>query len=490
MKHINIFVAPGLIALIVITLGLCFPGWWFWYNDEFIYLSSGKCAQTWSDLLSFFIDGDTHHYTQSSPGTVFYRPINCIIATLEYWFFDTQAWWYHITNIMVHALNASLIFYACQAITSTLPSLCGALFFAFHPLIGYEFGRVDCLHIYLSTTCILTCYLLIRQWFTTQKTLYYACFCIIFAFSMLNRETTIIIPILLSLGFWISYRKPKIFITPWSLLGLFLAIRFYMLNTVAKHSANIWQTIIKHTAIWPTLILQTTYDFFGLSWLPGGFPVFRISILAICIIGTFLCFQHSKHKLWLTLAAFAAYAMLWPCFILGGYCMRYNYEALPFMIFFFAGCWKALPNNVFKNTIGLVIWGYIIFLITLCVYCFSLREHEFKRVHNRFERFITTLTKHKNRTFCFVHCPGRPFGNGVGKALNIFAGIQEKAVYHDEVSVVHAPYLINKGFVRVPYFFPASTKIKQAPLKLPHSVTQTDPLIVSWDFENASFFFL
>lgn len=483
----NVGIVIFLLLSTIITLCLMFPNWWFWYNDEFTYLSSGKCAQTWSDLLSFFIDGDTHHFTHTTSGPVFYRPINCIIATLEYWFFDTNAWYYHLTDVLVHACNASLIFYALNTITSILPSLCGALFFAFNPLIGYEFGRVDCLHIYLSTTCILACCLLLYRWTQSSQRWHYIAFCTLFTLSMLNRETTIVIPFLLTGALTLKQKRLTTLLTPWILLGSFLMLRFFMLKSATHHTIVSTHALVTQIKLWTLWLLQATYDFFGLGWLPEGYPLTRISILAVCIIGTIYYFLHSKNKRWLTLAIISAYAMLWPCFILGGYCMRYNYEALPFMLFFFALCWNAVQKNRVKKIVGFAIWGYIVFLITLCLYCFKMRETEFKRVHDGFDRFVVTLAEHKNRTLCFVRCPGRPFGNGIGKALNIFANIPENAVYHNEASVIHAPYLVNKGLVRIPYFFPKTKKAERFVLSLPESVTQANPLIISWNFETASF---
>ncbi|MFA6263001.1 MAG: hypothetical protein WC630_00990 [Candidatus Babeliales bacterium] len=360
-------------------LGIPFTHWWFNGCDDFGGAYIGFVTKTWRQLFYFFINGHInqalgpsnlpHQQATITFFNAYYRPVYLIFITLQYWLFGLNAYGYFLCNVFFHALNTSLLVLIFSWLTSLLPALCAALLFAFHPQIGYRFGAIVNLHYYVSVSCILGALIFYKRYLDQQHIWPYALSCWLFACSLFTRESSLVFPAIITLGtyvydnrnsLWCAIKKAAGF---WIIAISFLLLRvslfpLHFVTTTSPSLALFFRTKFNEGLVF-------LYDAFWLSWLPWGHPILRGALLAILITLFMWLFVTNTRKKFLTCFLISATLMLWPAYV-GCYSPRYIYEALPFILLFFIGCfqWAPLPLQHFKKIgFGLLPIAVVFFMV-------------------------------------------------------------------------------------------------------------------------------
>jgi len=118
------------VGLVVVTIALYWPatrGNFVNYDDD-LYVTSNVHVQnglTWEGIK----------WACLNPVCWNWHPLTVVSHMADCQLFGLKPWGHHLTNVLLHALNAGLVFVLLQQMTGTAwPSLLVAALFAFHPL--------------------------------------------------------------------------------------------------------------------------------------------------------------------------------------------------------------------------------------------------------------------------------------------------------------------------------------------------------------------
>ena len=143
----------------------------------------------------------------------FYRPL----TSLSYWL-DFSVWGknpaaFHLTNICLHILNVSLLFYFLSLLgVGPFPSFFGALLFSFFPLhfenVAWISGRTDLLSfLFIAFSCLL-----LLRYLKTDRSHSLRLSGLFYFFSLLSKETALFLPAVFLMIFFSRNRRLKILV--------------------------------------------------------------------------------------------------------------------------------------------------------------------------------------------------------------------------------------------------------------------------------------
>ncbi|MBM4043947.1 MAG: tetratricopeptide repeat protein [Planctomycetes bacterium] len=99
-------------------------------SDDVRFVAQNPFIRSLRNVPSFFVSNESSDYTRDM-----YRPVRTASFALDYALWGLTPVGYHVTNILIHAANACLLFYLVRAITpSALAALVAACLFAAHPV--------------------------------------------------------------------------------------------------------------------------------------------------------------------------------------------------------------------------------------------------------------------------------------------------------------------------------------------------------------------
>ena len=157
----------------------------FLFDDVTLIIQHPRVAELqWLKILSF------HEY----------RPIRTLTYAVNYWLGGEDPFGYHLFNVVLHGLNAVLVFLLLYKITSW-PMLAGAgaVIFASHPVqsaaVAYVSGRKDVLATFFI---LLGCYWYVSYRSTRRRSFLLLCL-LGFLLGVLSKEVAIVLPALLLL---------------------------------------------------------------------------------------------------------------------------------------------------------------------------------------------------------------------------------------------------------------------------------------------------
>lgn len=160
---------------------------------------------------------DIHRKETNSKGT-FYRPVQNLSFMLDYALWKLNPLGFHLTNLVLHVVNAVLVYLLLSALFKNGASFIAALLFAVHPVhtqaVSYISGRADLL---MAFFFLLSCIAFMRSSVIISLILY--------GFALLSKENAIILPAAL-----ILFAKPKHF-WPFLLMTFgYVALRLFALG--------------------------------------------------------------------------------------------------------------------------------------------------------------------------------------------------------------------------------------------------------------------
>lgn len=117
------------------------------YDDYDLVSRNEEFLQPFSNIVTAFA---THAFTTHRSSDVYYRPLLLVSFILDYHVWGLNPLGFHLMNVLLHCLNAILVFVLCSLIfQNDLLALAAALLFALHPVqvqaVAWVSGRNDLL---------------------------------------------------------------------------------------------------------------------------------------------------------------------------------------------------------------------------------------------------------------------------------------------------------------------------------------------------------
>ncbi len=398
-----------------------------------------------SNIPNFF-KTDIFSSNSSKPVSNSYRPMQIISHAIDFFIYGNNPRGSHVTNILLHILNAVLVFFVIRKIINDIfIAYFTALLFGIHPVntscVTYISGRADL----LSITFVLISLLSYFNYNRSKNIAFLILSATAYFFAVCSKEYAIFAMPLILFLYHITFDKKNLFMPlTYLFYGVPLAFYFFM-RTQALHGLAHLQLELSFVPLLPRVLtsLKTLFFDFRILLFPydlhfargvnieyslignNGNPIFIILGLAIVLYFLLLLHkQYEKKKRVETGAAF--FGMLW-----------FFVSMLPLLnIFplqaFYSESWLYFPSigvylAIFASAkhflrpaqekIG--IYGKIVF-VTICLVstCYGvvtvLRNNDYLSE----ERFYFSNIKHRPVTkFCIaladIYVKKHDFGNAV-----------------------------------------------------------------------------
>lgn len=171
----------------------------FLWDDEGAILTN-KYIHEWGYFLNFFSEG---MFAGSGSLSYYWRPVVLSIFSIEWHIFHEWVVGYHIVNILLHTIDAILIFYLFRLIFyREMLAFAAALFFAIHPLqteaVTYISGISDPLVTFFILFGTVT-YIKAKEG-SVHERLFLLATLLSFIFALMSKESAIMMPGILFLS--------------------------------------------------------------------------------------------------------------------------------------------------------------------------------------------------------------------------------------------------------------------------------------------------
>jgi tetratricopeptide (TPR) repeat protein len=289
-------------ALLLITAVFCYAnviGGGFVWDDEYIVVQNPLVRAPLLTGAPFKQD----IVNSSFATTIYYRPLQILSYALDYRLWGMRPIGFHLTNILLHFLNAFLVFLFTRRVTGNKAvALLTAVLFVTHPAhagaVSYISGRAEVLYFFFGF-----CFLLFFRIYTEKKSpalLAGALFSLALAF--LCKEGALIFPVLALMAgaFFGPGRKTSDFlcyIPAFVLAGVYVALHHMAF-------ASRYQVVMGFSGSWASVerYLTMAGEFLVLGFLPMGLHMRRLAadatLLAAPVAGAVCLFAVFYLKPW------------------------------------------------------------------------------------------------------------------------------------------------------------------------------------------------
>ena len=166
----------------------------FVYDDDSTIINN-YFIRHWSNLPDLFTN---RYFVLSAELT--YRPVVTLSYFIDYAFWHLNPLGYHLTNILIHAINSVLVFiFAFQVFKNRKSAFISALFFSSYPLFSEVVNAVgfrEDLLAFMFLILAFICYLKANQ---QRYILYYPMSLFCYLLSLFSKEMAITLPVLIIL---------------------------------------------------------------------------------------------------------------------------------------------------------------------------------------------------------------------------------------------------------------------------------------------------
>lgn len=176
--------------------------------------------------------------------SVFFRPVVQWLWLGDFIMWGTDAFGYHLTNVILHALNSFLVYLiALRLLHSRFGGIAAGLLFALHPIhpdsVAWIADRTDVLSAFFYFLSV-TFFVLYRQ---RAKLPFYAVSVIAFSLAIGTKENTVALPIVLLAYDLLFENRPRIDLLKaqlpfWLALGGYVALRLIVLGQFGRNTGG------------------------------------------------------------------------------------------------------------------------------------------------------------------------------------------------------------------------------------------------------------
>lgn len=210
----------------------------FVYDDEYFVIRN-VAIRNLSNIPSFFTNPASIAFSQLAEDV--YRPVAASSYAVDYFLWFYNVFGYHLENMILHALNAILVFVLAGIITADMfIAFFAALFFACHPVqteaVSWISGRSSVLFLFFYLAALI-CY--IRSLREKRKA-FRVWSLALYAVSLFTKEMAVTLPLILiayDIHFFNTdtFRKKVMRYLPYIALTVFyLGVRAFMLKRVSQ----------------------------------------------------------------------------------------------------------------------------------------------------------------------------------------------------------------------------------------------------------------
>jgi len=164
-----------------------------YYDDYVLIARNFSHIDELSDISHEFFE-DTFHQAQ---GGNFWRPILTITFILSAQISGLDLWGYHLTDIVLHLMASMLVFGALKTLGIRRgPAFVCSLLFCLHPSLTQAVAWISGRNDSLLAVFILPCIIFFVKFLESPSVKWYLLHVLFFAFSMLTKESAIVLPLL------------------------------------------------------------------------------------------------------------------------------------------------------------------------------------------------------------------------------------------------------------------------------------------------------
>ena len=185
MRDRTLYLAVGALVVVVFAVYANSLAGEFVFDDQYLVLVYSR-PRSLSHLFEMMMDS--------------YRPVRNLSYVLDYLVWGARPFGFHLTNVLMHAANAALVFLLARRLTlGAAAAFLTALIFAVHPMqtdaVAYISGRRDVLFT-LFYLAALHCYL---TYHARRRFRFFALFLLCWACSLMAKEMAVSLPLLIFL---------------------------------------------------------------------------------------------------------------------------------------------------------------------------------------------------------------------------------------------------------------------------------------------------
>jgi Flp pilus assembly protein TadD len=205
----------------------------FVWDDATIIVERGGFFSDPSNISTILDSEDSTHV--SGRKNPYYRPLNILTYMLDYHLWGHDPFWYHLENLLFHALVVILIFLLVDAVFGDgILAFITAILFAVHPVNAEAVSFVSARNNMLCTGLFFAS--LLALWKSRQNGCRWATGALLLFFlSLLSKESAVVIPLFLaSLALFTKEKKLEAsgsaLLSYLAVLFLYFIIRFFVLG--------------------------------------------------------------------------------------------------------------------------------------------------------------------------------------------------------------------------------------------------------------------
>jgi len=280
------------LILIIIGLIAYFNSFYnsFVWDDE-ILIVGNEYIKSFKNIFKIFTVDIYHWITNSN----FYRPLFYLYLMFVYHLWQLEPFGYHLTNLILHLLNAFLVFYLVNNLTSKINiAFLTTIFYLVHPVhteaVTYISGRADLLAGFFVLGSVLF-FVKSHQAQGRLKNVLYFATGIFFISGLLSKEIALVLPlILISYDYCFGYlfKNKKIHLIFLSLALIYITSRhtFFPFSSAGMLSDSLFVRLINLPKV---IVFYLSLLIFPLSLrIERYFPLSRSFDLSIILCALLL----------------------------------------------------------------------------------------------------------------------------------------------------------------------------------------------------------
>ena len=193
-----------IVFCVLITFGFLWPnlnnGWVNWDDQGYVLENHLVRDLSWNGIQEIF---------SKLQVMGLYHPITVISLAIDHQFSGNDAFSYHLTNTLFHLVNVALVYLFIHKLAARkdMAIIC-ALLFGIHPMhvesVAWISARKDVLYTFFFLLALLAYLNYLRK---EKKIMHYLMVIILFCLSVLSKVAVVVLPLILLLIDYLTYRK-------------------------------------------------------------------------------------------------------------------------------------------------------------------------------------------------------------------------------------------------------------------------------------------
>ncbi len=196
MNKTTRYILFSVIAVLPVLIYLNSLGNTFVY-DDYLTVTNNHFIREWRYLSAFF---NQKYFVISNELT--YRPVVTFSYFVDYALWQLKPWGYHLTNIIIHTINAYLVYFATYCLfRNRTTAFISCLLFSLHPIFSEAVNAISYREDLLSATFLLAAFILFVTYHQhpTRRSfvIRYPLSLLAYLLAMASKETAIVLPLLI-----------------------------------------------------------------------------------------------------------------------------------------------------------------------------------------------------------------------------------------------------------------------------------------------------